>query len=407
MPRSGLAAGMALLLLGWGAAGRGGEGAGQAAAGEEQDKDQKKKARLVEPWPDARKLEERQIAAEKLPLFSTAEPLPFTLTADFDAVNKDRVIDSPQRFPAVLTVAGRSGAPVAMPVRLGSRGNLRLDKEVCDFVPLRVEFPKKEARGTPFEGQGSLKLVTHCRDSRENEQYVLRESLAYKIFNVLSPASFRIRTARVTYLESGKGKEITTRWAFFIEDQDDLARRLQGRIAPFEKRLFDQLDRESLLRMTIFQALIGNTDYSIYALHNVRLVLDHEGVLRPFAYDFDGSGLVDSGYAAPDPRLRIASVRDRLYRGPCLAPPLMEPALDEFRARKPEILALFDAEVALTGKDPKAVIFDRFARPPTGVSPPGVVGSVKNYLAAFFKILDTPKRTKMLVTDRCRNATGM
>lgn len=384
MLRAALAWGIALgVILGAVATGHAGPRARQAAP--DAERDSKKKDRLARPWPDAEELRARQLAAENLPLFRTAEPLAFTLAADFDAVNEDRTVDSPKRFPGVLTVAGENGGPVTIPVQLGTRGNLRLKPKICFFVPLRVEFSKKQARGTPFEGQGSLKLVTHCRNSGDYEERVLEEALAYRIANVVTAASFRTRVARATYVDSRNGKTLTTRWAMFIEDADDVARRLQGRIAPL-KKLFRDLDQPSLLRLSLFQFAIGNTDYSIHALHNVRLVQDRQGVLRPLAYDFDVSGLVDPPYGAPDPRLLIRSLRDRLYRGPCLPLDEFEPILAEFRAKKTQILALYDAEPGLDQKRRDAA---------------------KDYLAEFFDIIESPERTKRFLVDRCRPAAGI
>lgn len=350
------------------------------------EKEQKKRDRLAEPWPDARQLAKRQAAAENLPLFRTQEPLELTLAADFDAVNKDRTVDSTLRFPGVLTVAAEGGQPVAVPVQIGTRGNLRLNRRICSFVPLRVEFSKKQAKGTPFEGQGSLKLVTHCENSGDYEQRVLGEALAYRIANLVTPASYRIRLARATYVDSSRDRTLTTRLAIFVEDADDVARRLQGRIAPLRKQLFHKLDQPSLLRLAVFQFAIGNTDYSIHALHNVRLVQDSQGVLRPIAYDFDVSGLVNPPYGAPSPKMRLRSLRDRLYRGPCLPVADLEPTLAEFRARQTQILALYDAEPALERKQRE---------------------SAKDYLEDFFDIISSPKRTKTYFVDRCRPVAGM
>jgi hypothetical protein len=361
-----------------------GQSASQAAT--DAEKEQKKRDRLAEPWPDVQQLAKRQAAAENLPLFRTHEPLELTLAADFDAVNKDRTVDSTQRFPGVLTVAAEGGQPVAVPVQIGTRGNLRLSRRVCSFVPLRIEFSKKQAKGTPFEGQGSLKLVTHCENSNDYEQRVLGEALAYRIANLVTPASYRIRLARATYVDSSSDKTLTTRWAIFIEDADDVARRLQGRIAPLRERLFHHIDQPSLLRLAVFQFGIGNTDYSIHALHNVRLVQDSQGVLRPIAYDFDVSGLVDPPYGAPSPKMRLRSLRDRLYRGPCLPVEDLEPVLAEFRGKQTQILALYDAEPAMDRKQREAA---------------------QEYLRDFFDIIGSPRRTKTYFVDRCRPVAGM
>jgi hypothetical protein len=342
--------------------------------------------RLAEPWPDEETLQKRRRAAESLPLFSTSEPLAFTLAADFRAVNRDRQVDSSKRFPAVLTISGGGGQPVAIPVQLGTRGNLRLNRRTCAFVPLRVDFPKQEAKGTVFERQGSLKLVTHCQNDDDHDQRVLGEALAYRIANTLTPASFRVRLARATYLEASSGKTVATRWAMFIEDADDVARRMLGRIAPIEKKVFSDIHLRSLLRLSVFQVMIGNTDYSIHALHNIRLVMDRQAALHPIAYDFDVSGLVDPPYGAPDPRMELASIRERRYRGPCLGLAALEPTLDEFRARKDEILALYHAGPRMAPRE---------------------IEKARRYLLDFFEILSSPRRSKTLFLDRCRPVHGM
>jgi hypothetical protein len=341
---------------------------------------------LAEPWPDAERLRDRRVAAENLPLFRTAEPLAFTLAADFKALNSDRTVDSGKRLPGVLTVAGEGGRPVAIPVQLGTRGHLRLNRRTCSFVPLKVEFSKKDVRGTAFESQGALKLVTHCQNFDEYDQYVLGEALAYRIANVLTPHSYRARLARATYVDATTGKPTTTKWSIFVEDADDVARRMEGRLAPLEKRLFRHVDLPSLLRLMVFQVLIGNTDYSIHALHNMRLVQDREGVLRPVAYDFDVSGIVNPPYAAADPKLRISSVRQRLYRGPCLTLEELEPTLAEFRAKRSEILALCDAEPGFTQRTRAAT---------------------KEYVKEFFDIIASKGRSKFLFVDKCRPTLGV
>lgn len=350
------------------------EGGPPTAAGKKTDP-------LAEPWPDAERLKRRRESAQDLPLFRAAQPLDITLAAAFKDVNDDREVDSTKRFPGVLTVAGAGGKRVGIPVELGTRGHLRLNRRVCSFVPLKVEFSKAEAKGTAFENHGSLKMVTHCQNSGDHDQYLLGEALAYRIANLLTPHSFRVRVARTTYLDSTNGKELTTRWSMFIEDQDDVARRAEARLAPIEKRLFHQVDRPSLLRLAVFQVLIGNTDYSISALHNIRLLQDREGVLRPVAYDFDVSGLVNPPYAAADPRLRIANVQQRLYRGPCVPLDHLEATLAEFRAKGPEILALCDAETGFTQRTRSVM---------------------KDYLKEFFEIIASPSRSKFLFVDKCR-----
>ena len=145
----------------------------------------------------------------------------------------------------------------------------------------------------------------------------MREYLVYRIFNLLTPRSFRARLAKATYVDAASGMPLTTRYGMFLEDDDDVARRMDGRIAELFNASFKEVDAESQTLMFLFEYMIGSTDLSIIKLHNVRLVQDRARVLYPVPYNFDLSGLVDTSYSLVDKRLGIASVRDRLYRGPC------------------------------------------------------------------------------------------
>ncbi len=343
--------------------------------------------KLAEPWPDVEVLRQRRADAEDRPLFQSADPLPFTLTANFNAVNKDRKEKSTKRFPATLLVTSEKGRSDPMAVTLGTRGHFRLRQTSCTFVPLRVEFGKQDATGTMFEGQHALKLVTHCRNANEYEQYVLREYLVYRIFNLLTPRSFRARLAKATYVDSASGKPLTTRYAMFLEDDDDVAHRMEGRVAELPNALFKDLDTETLTLMALFEYMIGSTDFSIIKLHNVRLVMDQRRTpLYPVPYDWDLAGLVDTSYALVDKQLGISTVRDRLYRGPCRSEADLDPVLEKFRARKGDIMALYDSLADLE---------------------PGYRRNAKKYLEEFYSLISRKDSVKKALVDGCTRAPGM
>jgi hypothetical protein len=342
--------------------------------------------KLGEPWPDAEAMRKRRVDAENRPLFQGAAPLTFTLTANFNAVNKDRDENSTKRFPGTLVVTGdhRKSGPIA--VNLGSRGHFRLRRTSCSFVPLRVEFDKQDTTGTVFDGQKALKLVTHCRDNNDYEQYTLREYLVYRIFNLFTPRSFRARLAKVTYVQSDGGKPLTTRYGLFIEDDDDVARRTEGRIAELFNVSFKELDLESQTLMFLFEYMIGSTDLSIVRLHNVRLVQNRATTLYPVPYDFDLAGLVDTSYALVEKRLGIASERERLYRGPCRTEADLEPLLERFRAKKSEVMALYDSVADLDM---------------------GYRRDAKKYLDEFYTLIGRKDRVKKVLVDGCTPTAGM
>jgi hypothetical protein len=342
--------------------------------------------KLAEPWPDAEALEARRGEAESRPLFQRTDTLEFTLTAGFNAINKDRNPESTTRHPAVLTVTAADGAVRNIPVKLSARGHFRRMARNCSDVPLRVEFPKDGMAGTPFDGQTTLKLGTGCEDSKEYEQITLREYLQYPMFNLLTPLSFRARLARATYVDDKSRKKSGPRYALFIEHENDVARRNGGRSVELPRLLFKDVDDQTLTRMMLFEYMIGNTDMSIWALHNVRLIQKPNRTLVVVPYDFDLSGLVHAPYATPDRKLGLRSVVDRLYRGPCRTADEFEATASAFRAKRTDMLVLVDATRGLE---------------------PGVRNEVKEYVEGFFRSIDKPSSIKKTLVDACKQAPTM
>src|SRR2546426_672546 len=194
-----------------------------------------------------------------------------------------------RRILVALALASLLAAPSSYIVSVsGDTGGIfRLMPRNCDFPPLRVEFVKDEVKGTVFDGQSWLKLGTHCQDSGDYDQYVLKEYLTYKIFNLLTQKSFRARLLKATYVDSKSGKTVASRYGIFLEHDNDVARRMEGRIIGIPRVVFADLDQDTLTLMMVFEYMIGNTDFSIYANHNVRLVQTPDRKLYSVPYDFD------------------------------------------------------------------------------------------------------------------------
>jgi hypothetical protein len=335
-----------------------------------------------------RKLVKDSLEAEQRPLFGARDPLPFTLIANFGAIGKNRDSTNTQRHAGTLVVRDSSGAERQIPVQLQTRGHFRLKRSTCSFVNLLVRFPgkKKALKGTAFEGQESLKLGAHCQDDARYERLLRREHLAYRILNTVTPRSFRTRLSTGTYVDSASGRRLTTRLAMWIEHEDDVARRQGAKLRRFERAIFEDMHGETLDQMAIFEYLIGNTDWSIYALHNVRLVVTDSSVVHPVPYDFDFSGLVNAPYASPPPQLQIRSVRDRLYRGPCRTMDQLAPSIARFAAREREIAALLDEPPALEGAEAR---------------------DAREFLGGFFAMLRDPSDVKQALIDPCVKKPGV
>ena len=328
-----------------------------------------------EPWPDDEILRARAMAAQNRTLFQDGPPVEFTLAAEFALINKERTPNNAREFPGVLTVDGR-----AIPVKLGSRGHLRLNAKTCEFVPIKLEFATNLVAGTIFDGQTTLKLGTHCRNEPDFDQYVIREYLAYRLANLVTPLSFRARLARATYVDSRTGKTLAIHSALFLEHENDVARRLEGREVRVPHMVFSDFDKGALTTTMMLEYMLGNTDYSIWSLHNVVIVTDKRRRFYPVPYDFDLSGMVNTKYAAPDERLHLRSVTERLYRGPCRTVDEFNAAAEPFRVHKADMLASIDAVSGLDGV---------------------VKNEMRDYLEGFFRRIATPQAIKRTFVDGC------
>jgi hypothetical protein len=344
-------------------------------------------AKLADPWPDADTLRAQRVDAEQRRLFAAPDAVALSLASDFKTINKDRSTEGKKHYPGVLTWTSEDGRTQTLHVTLRTRGHFRLRATTCSFVPLRVEFDKNEVKGTLFDHQKSLKLITHCQNDKEYEQYVMREYLVYRVLNLLTPRSFRARLATMRYVQSSTEKPIITRLGMFLEDDDDVARRMEGRAMDLQRALFKDVDPNTLTMTMVFEYMIGNTDFSLYALHNVRLIRTPEKVTYTVPYDFDLSGLVNTKYAIPDRAFGLKSVRDRRYRGPCRASDDLQPVLDQFKAHRDEIFALYDSLPDLDA---------------------GYRREAKDYLAEFFRTLDRPGDVKRTFVDgQCSKESTM
>jgi len=329
--------------------------------------------KLAEPWPEDDVIATRKTEAQTRKLFQDEALFEFTLTGDFSLLNKERSPNNNKQFPAVLTVSGKD-----IPVKIGSRGHLRLNPRTCSFVPIKVELPKEEIGGTIFEGQTNLKLGTHCQNEKEFDQFVMKEYLTYKLANLVTPFSFRARLAKGTYIDAKSKKTVSTHNAVWLEHENDVARRLSGRDVSLPRINFKDLDKDSTTMMMLLEYMLGNTDYSIWALHNVVIVQDKKRTLYPVAYDFDMSGMVHPPYAIPAPRLPIRAVTDRLYRGPCRTVEEFNTVAEQFRVKKADMIAAVDSMKELNGSHK---------------------GEMKDYLESFFKTIDKPESIKKAFID--------
>ncbi|PSR14318.1 MAG: hypothetical protein DA408_13710 [Bacteroidetes bacterium] len=228
-------------------------------------------------------------------------------------------------------------------IKVKARGKFR--RQVCDFPPLMLNFSRVELENRGFSGHDKLKLVTHCAEDRiVGNEKVLREYLAYQLYRELSPYSYRVQLVSIQYIDSKGLVSGFKRLGFIIEDTDEMAERLQGEECDdCQYRPVAAFDQQAAGIHAMFQYLIGNADYSVPVLRNVKVVrrtLDQK--LVPVGYDFDFSGLVEASYAIPANYLGQLAVRQRIYLGPLTADADMKQQIELFFAKKETLLRVVD-----------------------------------------------------------------
>jgi hypothetical protein len=234
-------------------------------------------------------------------------------------------------------------------VNLRARGNFRRNK--CYFPPVKMKIKKDQYSETLFDGNKTMKLVLPCLIENENNDNVLQEFIAYKIYEKISPFHFKTRRVNIEFTEP-KGKKTKTFQlkGFLIEDDKRVAKRHEGKVM---ERFIHPMAMQHLtsVQNAFFQFLLGNTDFSVAYQHNGKLLYVDKEII-PLPYDFDMTGWVNPSYATVNTTLGINSVKDRKYRGFKREQQYFDEVRDHFLSKKDSLLdmvASFESEFS----DPK------------------------------------------------------
>jgi len=320
------------------------------------------------------------------PLFASHALLQVAIEAPLTTLMEDR----PEflYLDGTFTFTGNDGAKQTVDLKLRTRGNYRRGKDHCDFAPIRLNLPKKQVEDTVFDGQDKLKLVTHCQSKVSYyEQLVLREFLAYRIYQTLTDKSYGVRLLQITYIDS-EGGEPMTRLAFAIEDDGDVAKRVGMKVVNSRDISYNDNDPRQQNLANVFQYLIGNTEYSLVraepnksCCHNADLMSATSGPpYTPLPYDFDFAGIVNAPYAQPNPRYDIPNVRVRLYKGLCRNNELLPETFQLFLDKKDAIYAIVDELDFLKSRSRRSVV---------------------SYMNIFYKRISTPKNINRYFIEKC------
>ncbi|MEM1318627.1 MAG: hypothetical protein AAGG75_00155 [Bacteroidota bacterium] len=269
------------------------------------------------------------------------EVLEVTLETDIELLKSDRALE--QSLPARLSFVDATGKEQYWRLKVEQRGRFR--RMTCsDVPPLKLKFKKADLHIAGLAKFNDMKLVTQCvKDKAEAQILLKKEFLGYKLYNELSPNSFRVQLLRITYKDTNTKKK-RKQWAFLIEDTAQLRARMGAEKCEGCYNLSpDRFDADELQQLALFQYMIGNADWSLKHLRNVKL-MRKEGRIIVVPYDFDFSGLVAAPYAIPSPDLGQRSIRQRLYLGFEEDPKELEAGLSVLKGKKKQLLDLLKSQ---------------------------------------------------------------
>jgi hypothetical protein len=319
------------------------------------------------------------------PLFGSDDTLDVEVEAPFKMIAKER--SDEEEVPGKFRFVTESGTTVEFDVAIRARGNWRRNREICGFPPIRLNFKKSQTKDTLFHKQDKLKLVTHCRNNaRSYEQAAVSEYLAYRILNVLTDTSFRVRLLKIKYVYTDSGAEVES-YGFLIEHKDRISKRIDANPLAIEKTTVAEIRPEDLNLASVFQYFLGNTDFSPVATapdedccHNQALFATEDGLHYTIPYDFDQAGLVAAPYAAANPRFKLRSVRQRLYRGRCRNNEHLPVSLQLFREHRSDFETLLREQEELSS---------------------GTRRKMLGFIEKFYDTIDSSKRTGKEIVNRC------
>src|SRR6185369_2846909 len=156
---------------------------------------------------------------DKEKFFLDEKPIEATLSTDMGRIMTGKSKTEYQE--ATITCKMPDSAAFTEGIRIRARGEYR--RKTCYVPSLRLNF--HNSTSPKLSSLDALKLVCSCKTGNTYEQYLLKEYIAYKIYNLLTPKSFRVRLIKMNY-EDTKGKKKTmSQYAFFIEDIKVMAKR--------------------------------------------------------------------------------------------------------------------------------------------------------------------------------------
>ena len=313
--------------------------------------------------------------------FTIDNPFKMTLHVDFEKYRKNAEEDKFTKADIHYTLD--DGTEMEKEVKVKTRGNWR--RRNCDVPPIRIKFGDDDYRVELLDGLKSVKMVDPCSINAEGQQCVIKEYLIYKSYELFTEYSLKTYFLEFEFINKKDENESVSGYAFLIEDIDDLSKRVDAEEVGTMNLLHHDLNEESEATLSLFQFMIGNTDWALLNLHNMKLLELPDAQERKYVavpYDFDFSGLVNTDYSKPAESLPIETVRERFYLGNCQSDEKYQQLFTHFKSKRSDLYALYRDCSLLQDAQKEEVI---------------------SYLDEFYAVLDDPKAVKNQVYKRCFN----
>ena len=257
-----------------------------------------------------------------------------------------------------FTYADYNGKVYRQAIKLRPRGKFR--RRICHFPMIKIDFPKSDLKKQGYAKYDDYKLVTHCMNNlNASYESVAREYLAYKLYNILSPNSYKVQFLYINYIDSKRTISDFQHFGFIIEDTAELSNRIGGKSRKQMAGLTpDSLNIAQHDFVALFQYLIGNTDWVAYPIpRNIKAIKSKEATKYTIVpFDFDFSGLVGAPYAVPSNSLNQRSIRHRIFQGISKDKEDLDATIKHFLSKKRKILRYIRQYTLLSRKSRKSIL---------------------------------------------------
>lgn len=224
------------------------------------------------------------------------------------------------------------------------RGQSRYER--CRYPPARITFKKPLYEGPDSGRIKKIKLVNQCQSGTTYGDYVIREYLVYKLYNVVTDTSFRARLVRLSYIDTEKKRKPIVQYGMLLEPEGLVESRLNLIEVKAKAVSMRHMFPTMIDRIAIFNYMVSNWDWSVPGQHNISVfsspILEFAGQGIPIPYDFDLAGVVNADYAIPLPETGLTSNRDRTFLGICRSREVFESELRVFLAKKDEFYSVIE-----------------------------------------------------------------